>query len=195
MGCSVDIHVIRRFQCGDVTAFEAMIDAEGPRVLNFIRKYVREQDISDDIYQEAWLRIWHKREKMSKPARYRSWLYRIVRHAIYDQLKSENWKVKIEFDANPEDLQHLADRSPSPRDLAQHLEWQRLLADEIGQLDDISQEVMALRYGAGLGFREIAQAMNVPQGTVCAKLYRGINNIRCSLERKGLLRKDGIWSE
>jgi RNA polymerase sigma-70 factor (ECF subfamily) len=191
----VELSLIRRFQCGDTAAFEALIDAEGPRVLNFVRKYVREQDIADDIYQEAWLRIWHMREKLSQPLKYRSWLYRIVRHAIYDQLKAENWKVEIDFLANLEEFEHVADARPSPCDLAHLLEWRRLLRSELDKLDDTSQEVLALRYGAGLGFREIAEAMNIPQGTVCAKLYRGIDNIRCSMERKGLLREGGIWKE
>ena len=78
------------------------------------------------------------------------------------------------------------DEGMTPSEIAERQEWRTILNAEISKLDSKSQEMIVLHFEAGLTLREISESLNVPYGTVCVKVHRGIKKLRVSLESKGL---------
>lgn len=183
----IDLELVAQFQLGELDAFEALMRAESARMLGFIRRYVRSAELADDIFQEVCIRVWKNREQLKNRSRFRSWAYQIARNAIFDQLKSEDWRLEIEFYGDEAAALKCADNSiKQPRQQAALREWNRIVSEEIRKLDPKSQEIVALHFAAGLNLREAADALNMKHSTLRSRLCRILQQLRRSLEQKGI---------
>ena len=93
----IDIPTIKRYQTGDLAAFEEIVHSESARMLNFIRRYVRSSDLADDLLQETWLTVWKIREQLRDPSSFRAWSYQISRNVVYAQMRAKNWKLDLAY--------------------------------------------------------------------------------------------------
>ena len=184
--------VIHSFQRGSREAFEAIYQAESPRLGRFIRRYVRSETLAEDIFQEIWVRAWTKSGQLRDPERFIGWFYQVARSCIFEQLRKEKRNIEIHVYGNPHDsdpakdpFADFPDSGPNPRDRAQRGQWAGILEREMEQLDEQGREMIALRYGAGFTLREVAEVLDVPLGSVCAKVSRSLKKVRRGLVRKG----------
>lgn len=187
------ISTIRRFQSGAPEALEELYRIESPRLGRFIRRYERSEDLAEDVFQEVWFRVWSKRKQLRSPQRFTSWLYRIARNCIFEQMRKRKRRVELTVFGDLDDptrfadpLAHLAAPGPGPRAQAAQAQMISLIDAEIGKLDEVSREILALRFGAGLGLREIAEVLDRPLGTVCAKVSRSLATVKRKLAREGI---------
>ena len=158
----------------------------------FIRRYVRSVDLAEDIFQDVWVLAWRRRGQLRDPERFAGWFYRIARNRILEQSRKSRRGVQItvfgEMSENDGDQpldQRLRDERPDPRQQAQLNEWTGLVDREVQLLEPLAREMIALRYGADLGLREIAEILDKPLGTVCAKVSRSLKQVRARLEEQG----------
>ncbi|MBN1518033.1 sigma-70 family RNA polymerase sigma factor [Candidatus Sumerlaeota bacterium] len=183
----IDLERVAQFQLGELDAFEALMRGESARMLGFIRRYVRSAELADDIFQEVCIRVWKNRAQLKNRSRFRSWMYQIARNAIFDQLKSEDWRLEIEFYGDEVTaLTSVRDSIKEPRQQAALREWNRIVSAEIRKLDPKSQEIVALHFAAGLNLREAADALNMKHSTLRSRLCRILRQLRRSLEQKGI---------
>ncbi len=146
----------------------------------FIRRYVRSVDLAEDIFQDVWVLAWRRRGQLRDPERFLSWFYRIARNRIMEQSRKSRRGVQITLfgemsdDDGDQPLdQRLRDERPDPSRQAQHNEWTGLVEREVQHLDPLAREMLALRYGADLGLREIAEILDKPLGTVIRRDPQG----------------------
>lgn len=184
---------VRQFQAGDTGAFEAIFKAESTRLGRFIRRYVRSDETAEDLFQEVWIRTWDKRGQLQEPARFTSWMYQIARNLIFEQSRKAKRKLQITVFGDlmdPEETwnrwDNTADSAPSPRQSAARAELAAKVEAHMEVLDDQAREMIALRYGAGLALREVAEVLDAPLGTVCAKISRSLRTLRGRLEDEGI---------
>ena len=181
-----DIHIIQQFRAGSISAFEEIIQLENARMLNFIRRYVRKVEQADDIFQEACIRLWRFRDRLRQPESLRAWIYQVTRSEIYDYLRKHDWSVEIVCFGEDLDSIPIEDRAPDPRDQYGKQQLQALLNKEVEKLDKQTREIVALKFASGLSFTEIAEALNIPRGTVSSKMTKALTDLRKSLAKMGL---------
>ena len=138
-----------------------------------------------DLAQEAFLKAYRALGSFRREARFSSWLYQIALNLCRDRLRRRRGKTFVSLDETG-----VAERSKSPdpsvheqletRDLA------RIVAREIEDLPAEQREVIVLKEYQGLTFAEIADVLGVPLSTVKTRLYRGLNQLRRGLERRGV---------
>ncbi len=184
---------VRQFQAGDSGAFEAIFKAESTRLGRFIRRYVRSDETAEDLFQEVWIRTWDKRAQLHEPARFTSWMYQIARNLIFEQSRKAKRKLQITVFGDlmdPEETwnrwDNAVDSGPSPRQVAARSELAAKVEVHMEALDDQAREMIALRYGAGLALREVAEVLDAPLGTVCTKISRSLRTLRTRLEDEGI---------
>lgn len=185
--------LVRRFQEGDAGAFEILFRNESPRLGRFVRRYFRADDVAEDVFQETWLRAWNRREALREPERFTSWLYQIGRNTILEEFRRRKRRPEVTIYGDPDNpddpagaVARIADSGPDPRATAVRGQLAAAIEVEILRLDDQAREMLALRFGAGLGLREISEVLEVPIGTVCAKVSRSLKSVKDSMNRKGI---------
>jgi RNA polymerase sigma-70 factor (ECF subfamily) len=133
-----------------------------------------DSNLAEDAAQEAFVRAWQHLPSYRPRSAFRNWLYRIATNAARDALRRERATADIDTltlaaaDAGPEAVVEGAERGECVR--------QAVLA-----LPPASQEVLILREYEGLSYRDIAETLSIPIGTVMSRLNYARSRLRESL--------------
>ena len=139
-----------------------------PRLRRFAHALSRDSADADDLTQMTVERALVARRQWQPGTRLDSWLYRIMRNLWIDTARSRARKAK--FEAPPESADSIG-IDPLPG-LEASLDLQRVMA-AMEQLPDEQREVVALILVEGFGYREVAEMLDLPIGTVSSRLVRG----------------------
>jgi len=135
-----------------------------PRLRRFARTLTRNAHDADDLLQLALERALRHLEQWQAGTRLDSWLYGILKNAWIDELRSRGRREQL-FSA-PAQAESVADRTA---DASGTLAIQQAL----GQLPDEQRLAVALVLIEGMPYKEAAQVMGVPVGTLTSRLARG----------------------
>jgi RNA polymerase sigma-70 factor, ECF subfamily len=154
------------------------------------RAVTRNGPDADDVLQEASLRLFRFVANY-RGGDARSWVLRVVRNAAFSWLKANRRCNQIPLDGYPDgmpgpEMYLVADGSDGGDPLA--IEEQRsdseMLRDAIGDLTHDQREIVVLRDVKGLAYREIAETLSVPIGTVMSRVSRAHAALQRRLERQ-----------
>ena len=155
----------------DVTAFEQLVRRHQPRILLLQRKFVRDHALAEDLCQETFLRAWRKLHTFRGSGGFSAWLAKLAYNVFLQHIrKSGKTKWHISLDAN-ENLE-------LPAQASSGLDETPDLPKLLGILSSEEQLIMVLNYGHGLSNTEISGLLDVPVGTVKAKIHRAKEKIR-----------------
>ena len=139
-----------------------------PRLRRFAHALSHNRADADDLTQATLERALSARRQWQPGTRLDSWLYRIMRNLWIDTARSRTRKGKLE--APPEAAANVGiDPRPGIEasiDLA-------IVMQAMAQLPDEQREVLALILVEGFGYREAAELLDLPIGTVSSRLVRG----------------------
>jgi RNA polymerase sigma-70 factor (ECF subfamily) len=139
-----------------------------PRLRRFAHALSHNRADADDLTQSTLERALAARRQWQPGTRLDSWLYRIMRNLWIDTARSRTRKGKLE--APPEAAANVGiDPRPGIEasiDLA-------IVMQAMAQLPDEQREVLALILVEGFGYREAAELLDLPIGTVSSRLVRG----------------------
>ena len=149
-------------------AFERELTALLPRLRRFAHALSRNGADADDLTQATIERALRSRGQWQPGTRLDSWLYRIMRNLWIDTVRARMRREKVE--APEEEAESLGD---DPREaMESSLELKRAMA-AMERLPDEQREVVALILIEGFGYREAAEMLDLPIGTVSSRLVRG----------------------
>jgi RNA polymerase sigma-70 factor (ECF subfamily) len=80
--------LVLRFQAGDQSAFEELVQIFQRRLGYFFQHMFRECHTIEDLLQEVWLEVYRQLPRLANPAAFTSWLYQIARHRAYRELRN-----------------------------------------------------------------------------------------------------------
>lgn len=135
--------------------------------------------IAEDAAQETFIQAWLHLASYRPQTPLRNWLYRIAVNAATDMLRKEKRILP-----NPlEDLQ-LSDPQPGPEALYSHEERTALIQKAVLSLPEASRAVLVLKEYEGMSYHEIADALEIPIGTVMSRLNYARRVLKDKLEKK-----------
>lgn len=146
--------------------FENGLIALLPRLRRFAHTLARDSADADDLVQATVERALRSRRQWQRGTRLDSWSYRIMRNLWIDTARSRARKAR--FEAPPEEAEKIG-RSGDTETAA---ELARMMA-AMQQLPDEQREVVSLILVEGYGYREAAEILELPIGTVSSRLVRG----------------------
>jgi len=166
-----------RAQLGDREALATLLRSLEVPLLDHVRTIVNDQDVADDVLQETLLRISRNLGSLREPEWVRAWAYRIAtRQAIGTARAERNQRREAIDDWN--DL-------PAP-DEEDAVAAEDQLNDLLAHLDELprrAQLVLRMRYLQELSQQEIAEALEVPLGTVKSRIAYGLAGLRRRMDR------------
>ena len=159
----------------NLTSFEAMMLPHLDAAHNLARWLLRNEQDAQDVVQEAYLRAF-KSFGGFHGSNGRAWLLTIVRNTSYTLLK-KNKAVDLTttFD---EELHASGHESVSPATILEHSEDAALISEAMDELPAEFREILTLRHQEGLSYKEIADTMQIPPGTVMSRLARARGKLK-----------------
>lgn len=141
---------------------------------------------AEEVTQTAFFKAWQGLPSFQGKAAFSSWLYRLTVNAAIDLLRQRK-KHQGALSLDDPDLPVVPDRGPSPEELSEEHERRQLLWQAIESLPEPHRIPLLLREIEGLSYREIAQALDLEEGTVKSRLARARLLLRKLLLQKGNL--------
>ena len=158
---SVSEWLVVRAQRGERSAFEALIKLWHQRFYVYAMKRTQDREVALDLTQEALVSISRNLQKLSDPAGFPKWSFRILERRYID------WQRKV---IRERQVMALDEEAPEPAQLDNtdaRIDAKELLA----RLDPDIRVVLQLYYLDGMSLTEIAEILDVPTGTVKSRLY------------------------
>ena len=159
---------------GTDTNIHEQIAALLPRLRRFARNLVRHREDADDLVQIAVERALNRLDQWRSDARLDSWLFKIVRNAWIDELRSRGRRDKIFL---PEEAGEQVGTSEMDRE-ADRLSVESAMA----RLPEEQRSAVSLVLVEGLPYKEAAEVLNVPIGTLTSRLARGREALQSMLK-------------
>lgn len=176
--------LVRRAQAGDIEALGALVSRYMRRAYYAALGLVGSHDDALDLSQEAFSRAFRARMSLDPNRSFYTWLYTILRRLCFNFLRDRKARSQKLAEAAgwlaEEARARVAAQSPvRAAELAEH---RRRVAGAIEQLPDRQREVLVLKEFEGLGYREIAELLGIPIGTVMSRLYAARRQLAGRLE-------------
>lgn len=136
----------------------------------------------DDVVQEAFVVIHAKLSDLRSPDSMRSWIYGIVRRAVFEHRRSA--QRRAEESGLPEEQAALAARPPTPLELTELSSQRALLASLLAGLSAPKREVFVLAELEEMSVPEIAAALEIPLNTAYSRLRHARHDFELALARR-----------
>jgi len=171
--------LVIKAQNGDRNAFSELVRIHAQGVLNVVYRMCADVQIAEDAAQETFIQAWLHLSTYHPQTSLRNWLYRIAVNAATDMFRKEKRILPNAL----EDL-HLTDHRPGPESLFSQKERTALVQNAVLSLPDASRAVLVLREYEGMSYHEIADALDIPVGTVMSRLNYARKILKEKLEPK-----------
>ena len=167
---------------GDVAAFETLVHRYEKPIYNYLLRYLRNGPLAEDVFQATFLRLHEKCELFQKDRLVRPWLYSLATHQAIDALRKEgkHQAVRLDEEHAVDDadvgtlVQLLESVTPSPREEAEEHERAEWTRNAVDALPDHQRVAVLLIFFQGLKYREVAEILKVPEGTIKSRIHKAL---------------------
>ena len=174
--------LVRRCLGGDATAWEEIVRLHSRRIYNLCYRFTSSPDDAQDLTQDVFIKIYRTLGSYDvEKGAFTTWLTTITRNLLVDHFRrsrqdrltdSIDAGVREEEDA-PSLGERLEDIAPRPDERLASKEAQRMIQQALTRLSPDLREAVILRDLQDFDYKEIAQILKVPEGTVKSRINRG----------------------
>ncbi|GMW03066.1 MAG: putative alternative RNA polymerase sigma factor SigM [Candidatus Hydrogenedentota bacterium] len=162
-----------RFHRGDLASFSELMRLWERRLFYYIRRMVPAEEDAWDILQDVWMRAYTQMRTVRDAASLRSWLYCVAHNAAVSHLRKHS-----RYEAALENVETPA-HGDSP---AFDSDDARMIHEGIEKLASAHREVIVLYFIEEFSQAEIANILNIPEGTVKSRLHHAKHALRTILD-------------
>ncbi|WP_247706428.1 sigma-70 family RNA polymerase sigma factor [Streptomyces liliiviolaceus] len=168
--------LLRRVALGDEQAFASVYDAVVSSVLGVVRAVLRDRAQSEEVAQEVLVEVWRKAPRFrTDRGTAINWILTMAHQRAVDRVRSVEAATARDHKAAQ------LDRTPEYDEVTEQVEA-RLEREQVRRclrtLTDIQRQAVDLAYYRGLTYREVAEALALPLGTVKTRLRDGLIRLR-----------------
>jgi len=190
-----DRRLVLAIRAGDPDAWTRLIERYQVRVFSVCVRMVRDRELANDLTQDAFIKIIKGLDTFDERAKLSTWVYRVTMNVCLSKLRSEKLRRHASLEtlaAGPgkdqerrSELGFAQVREPgAERGVEDDEERERMLA-ALEVLSEEHRAILVLRDGRGLEYEQIADALDIPIGTVRSRLFRARAALRQAMERTG----------
>ena len=174
-----EVELLRRIGQGDRRSFEALYDRFSGILFSTCYRVLNNQEAAEDTLQDVFIQIWEK-APFYDPARGKplSWAVTLTRNKAIDRLRSAQRRQRLQENMQSESETFDQFDDGSSFDAVASVETSKLVREAITQLSNDQREAIELAFFSSLTQMEIAERLNVPLGTVKARIRRGMVKLR-----------------
>jgi len=175
--------LIERCHAGDQVAWEAVVRLHRRKVFNIAYKFVGKHDLAEDLTQDIFLKLYRSLDTFDRRANFQTWLISVSRNLCIDHYRSvrkERETINRDVDAST--------LTPVSRDRSAYAQLElrdrvQLLRAALDMLPPTLRNAVLMRDIQELTYQEIADRLNVPEGTVKSRINRGRTELARQIQR------------
>jgi RNA polymerase sigma-70 factor, ECF subfamily len=173
---------------GRAALFNELVRRYEAELFRYLARYLGDQTAAEDVFQNTFLQVHLKRELFENGRPFRPWLYAIATHQAVDALRKGGRHPTVSLDQrvsgsrSESDAGNLVDLLTSEDDgpLAelQESERQEWVRESVARLPETLRQTLILAYHQDLKYREIAEILKIPVGTVKSRLHAALEKLQ-----------------
>ncbi|MEK3855968.1 RNA polymerase sigma factor [Cytobacillus sp. FSL H8-0458] len=177
-----DAELYRGILQKDSQALEKLYDRYEKLLYSFIYKMTQDPQLSEEIIQEVFMKLWRKHSSYSEDkGKFSSWLLTLTRNTALDVMRKQKPHESLEFKENDS----ISIDSKNPENIAEWKEQGNLVKRAVAKLKGDQQKMIDLFYYKGLTHQKISEQTELPLGTVKGRLRLALKHLRTHLEKEG----------
>ena len=192
-GAVSDEELLRRCcRSGDKAAFESLVHRYEQELFSYLRRYLGNAEMAEDVFQATFLQVHLKREQFEEGRRFRPWLYTIATNQAIDAQRRNRRHRMVSLDhrtGGENDVGSLVEMlagngqtADERMEAEEARDWVRSAVDD---LPDPLKSALMLVYHQGMKYREAADVLGIPVGTVKSRLHSALLKLNESWLRSG----------
>ena len=179
-----DAQLVRQTRAGDTQAFGRLVERYMRRAYYGALGLVRSPEDAMDLSQEAFVRAYRARHRIDPDRPFYAWLYQIIRRLCFNHTRDKSTRRRKLRDASGWLVDQATARGASddPDRALETAEAKRRVSAALESLPERDREILVLKEFEGLRYREIAELVGIPIGTVMSRLYAARRRLAAALE-------------
>ena len=184
-----DEDIVARILEGETALFEVLMRRYNQRVYRAVRAVLRDDDVAEDVMQQAYLNAYAHLGQFERRAQFSTWLTRI---AVNEALARRGKRSMIEEDDSAMEL--VASSDPDPEQQTYAAELRDAMQREVESLPDTFRAVFVLRDVEGLSTSETSDSLGISEDLVKTRLHRARTQLRDNLYRSAGVTLESLYS-
>lgn len=177
-----DNDLLQRHIDGDESAFGQLVDRYQRELFSFLARFTGDAALADDVFQETFLQLHVSAGKFDMSRRLKPWLFTIAANKARDAMRKRTRRRALPLDAQigngDEGATTYADLIPAdippPAETLVNNETRQAVRDIVAELPEGLRIVLVLCYFNGMAYKDIADVVQAPLGTVKSRLHTAV---------------------
>ena len=183
-----DEELVARARKGDRRAFAQLVDRYRVSVFNLTLRIVGNREDAEEAAQDVFVRAFRSLDRFRGDARFATWLYRIAVNVSLSSARRSRRNLSTSSLSEPEDdddglPMQIPDTSANPAERFEQAEFREQVRNLVSALPPIYSAVISMYHIQSLSYDEISEALELPIGTVKARLFRARAALRNLVSR------------
>lgn len=187
-----DEELLGRFVAqNDRVSFETLMRRYQHEIYNYLRRYLGDDDHAEDAFQLTFVRIYQKAEQFDLTRRFRPWLYCVATNQAIDLKRRNKRRTHQSLDVSSTSehsrggtqASSIPDHRQSDVDPLVGAEFSQQMRSAVEQLGEPGRSALELIYLQGLPYRDAAEILDVPVGTVKSRVHSAIRKLATIWQR------------
>jgi RNA polymerase sigma-70 factor, ECF subfamily len=182
-----DRALIEAVIAGDASAYRGLVERYEQRIYSVVYGMVRNQEDARDLAQDAFIKAYKNLHRFRLESSFYTWLYRIAMNVCIDFHRRRKLRRTEEFDEGigARGSDGAIDPMHRKLDPSKDLERKQLRGRIMAAMDELPEEqkqIVVLREIDGMSYKEIAEVLDIPEGTVMSRLFYARKKLQASLK-------------
>lgn len=184
-----DAILIQRYAQGEEYALKCLIEKHQAKVYNFIYSKIGDRDVSDDIFQDTFIKVVDKikTNTYNEEGKFLPWVMRIAHNLTIDYFRNQK---KVTFQRGNDEFDAFAFIKDNALNIESKLIENQVFSDLyklISFLPDDQKEIINLRFFEDLSFKEISELKNISINTALGRMRYAVINLRKLIEKNNII--------
>ena len=181
-----EISIIKQVLGGDADAFEHIVKKYEKKVYNLALRYLKNRDDALDLSQEVFIQVYNNLAQFRGDSQFSTWIYRVTYNKCVDMLrKTQKLRRNVVMSTDDENFFETRDCRASIEEDYEGRETLVTVMKIIDTLPSEQRDVVILRYIKDLSYSQIADVLEIAEGTVKSRLNRARLKIKEQLKESG----------
>jgi len=181
--------LIQQFISGDISAFNRLVRKWQDHLFNFLLKYTGDVELSKDIMQQTFIKVYKKLSTLQDHTKFQSWLFRIAVNLCKNEFRRlKNIPLSNILGDDKDDSQVLP--SEIHAFTANNVSSNKIITKALQTIPSEQRIIIIMKHYHGLKFREISEIVKEPINTVKSRLYYGLTALRKIIVEWGISKED-----
>jgi RNA polymerase sigma-70 factor (ECF subfamily) len=178
-----DAQLLEEYSQGQEQAFRELVSRYKNSLYAFLKRFLNRRDMIEDVFQETFLQLYTSRDSFNPERPLRPWLFTIAANKAKDALRKQQRSSAVPIgtisdgeQASFDDvLNSLSSDETRPYESLERGEVAERVREVVGNMPESAREILILAYFSKFSYKQMAQILSIPIGTVKSRLHTAVN--------------------